>query len=418
MIAALALAAAQAAPVTPPAQCSIVLTGAHVWNGTGFDTRDLAFRDGRFVPPAADMRRANGGALWLIPPFADAHTHNIDTPAGAEDQAHKRAITSGVFYALNPNNIRPAGPTPAARPGQVELQAAGGGLTRPGGHPEPLYRFMADQGWLGPVKAADLPGRAFHLATTPAQVRAALAAVKASGAAMVKLYLLNHDGPESGGLSGELFDLAAAEARRAGLRPIVHVENAADFRRAVAAGVHAVVHTPYAVPDEKHPAADQMIAAADAAAAARAGVIVVPTITVALATADGARLAAVQAVQRHNLSVLRDAGVKLAVGADHFALGLHDEITALRATALFEGAAVIAMATTNGAELAFPGRRLGRLADGYEASFIGYWQNPIGNWSLVREPAVGLRAGRVMVDAVGLLSRACGGDAPAQRPVG
>ena len=387
--------------------CDIALKDANVWTGSGFAKQTLMIRGGRFVAPGTAGASIDASFLFLIPPFADGHSHKYDSTTKADDLAHNQAIAQGVFYSLNPNNIRTPGPTPAASAGAVEVQAAGGGVTRPGGHPQPLYEFLARQPWFG-LKAADLPGKAFHPVTTLDETRKAIGLVKANGAAVIKLYLLNHDkGDLSEGLSAENFLAAVKEAKAQKLRPLVHIESAADFRLAVKAAVFAIVHAPYAAPTEKLLAENFMLTADDASAAAKAGIIVVPTATAPLLNYDGAKLAAIQAIQRHNLTLLRDAKVKLAVGADNYSRGLHDEVTTLRSFALFEGAEIINMATINGAELAFPERNIGKFANGYEASFIGYYFSPIGFWGSLNEPVIGMRAGMTMIDQNGVLAKVC-----------
>jgi cytosine/adenosine deaminase-related metal-dependent hydrolase len=399
------------------AQCDLALTNANVWNGSAYEKRTLSIKGGKFISDASTPVSLDASFLYLTPPFADAHTHTIDVPRGPDDATHKRNVAQGVFYALNPNNIRPAGATPTAQPGLVELQATGGGITRTGGHPQPLYTGLAQRGFLGAVKIEDLPGRAFHLADTPDQARAAVRAVKANGASIVKLYLLHHTSKDSSGLSGESFDAAVAEAKAIGLRQIVHIEDAADFRRAVAAKVTALGHMPYEAPTPERPAESYRITAADAAAAAGAGMTIVPTATVVAMRHDGAKLAEVQAIQRHNLTLLRNAKVKLAVGADQYSLGMHDEITTLRSFALFETPEIIAMATINGAELAFPGRKLGRITDGYEASFVAYFFPLTQGWAGQREPAIGMRNGEVMIDTIDYFAKACAKPNAAPAPV-
>jgi hypothetical protein len=385
--------------------CDVTLKDANIWNGIGYKKQTLTIKGGNFTKTDPAIQSVDAAALYFTPPFADGHTHYLDTPAPA-DKRHTKAISQGVFYALNPNNIRPQGPTPIAKADEVEIQAAGGGVTRPGGHPVPTYTFLAQRGWLGPLKVEDLPGKAFHLATTVAEARTAVAKVKANGAEIIKLYLLDHDKPSSNGLSGEVFDAAATEAKRLGLRPIVHIENATDFRRAVAQGVHAIVHMPYALSKDRV-AEEMKITDADARAAADKGVFVVPTVTVALASNDGAVLRSIQEVQRHNLTLLRDAGVKMAVGADQFSLDMHDEIMTLRGLGVFEAKDIVNMATMHGTELSFPNRKIGKLTEGYEASFIAYFNPLPGNWSTAREPVLGMRQGMVLLDSVSWLEKAC-----------
>lgn len=382
-----------------------------------YEKRTVAIRAGRFTSDAAMAVSLDASFLYLTPPFADAHNHRIDTPFPG-DTTHARAIAQGIFYALNPNNVRAEGPTLTGQAGLVDFQATGGGLTRPGGHPQPLYERLAQRGVLGPMKAADLPGKAFHLASNAQEARTAVARVKANGASLIKLYLLDHDKAGGGdGLSGEAFDAAVAEARRLGLVPVVHIESAADFHRAVAAKAHALVHMPYVI-DKDRDASELLITAADARAAAAAGVSVIPTVTVAHMIYDGAALRAMQDVQRHNLGLLRSAGVKIGLGADQWALTIHDEMAFMRALAVFDAAEIVTMATTHGAEIAFPGRKIGKIAPGYEASFVGWFRPLTGGWSDAREPAIGMRQGEVMIDTIDYFAKACAkaNAAPAPAP--
>lgn len=386
--------------------CEVTLANANVWTGAGYERRSIAIQNGRFVALAADAKGMDASFLYLTPPFVDAHNHRIDSPYPS-DTTHGKALTQGIFYALNPNNIRPDGPTLTTRAGLVDLQAAGGGLTRPGGHPQPLYEGLAASGILGGLKMTDLPGKAFHPVTTPDEARAAVATVKANGASVIKLYLLDHDSVGGGdGLSAENFEAAVAEAKKLGLYSVVHVETAADVRRAVAAKVHALVHLPYVI-DEDRDVADLLLTAADAAAMAASGISVVPTVTVSHIRYDGEKLATIQAVHRHNLTLLKDAGVRIGLGADQWTLNMHDELAYIRALAIFDGNEVIAMATANGAHIAFPERKIGKIEEGYEASFLAWFRPLTRAWSEAREPVVGMRAGAVLIDQFGLLGEAC-----------
>lgn len=386
--------------------CNITLKDANVWTGAGYEKRSLAIKDGIFVAPAAGATGMDASFLYLTPPFADAHNHRIDA-ANPGDPVHAQALSQGIYYALNPNNIRADGPTLVGRAGLVDFQSAGGGLTRPGGHPQPLYEGLAGRGILGNLTAADLPGKAFHLVTTPGEARAAVAKVKAGGAEVIKLYLLDHDKPGGGdGLSAENFTAAVAEAKKLGLLPIVHVESAKDVRLAIAAKVHALVHLPYVIYKDRD-VTDLLLTAEDAAALAANGIAVVPTVTVSHTLYDGEKLAAIQAVQRHNLKLLKEAGVRIGIGADQWTLNLHDEVAFMRALAIFDGNDMINMATANGAHIAFPGRKIGTIAEGYEASFLAWFQPLNRAWAEAREPVVGMRGGALLNDSFGLLAKAC-----------
>ena len=383
------------------AMCPITLAGANVWTGEKYEKRDFKIGTGTATVAA--------GQLFLLPPLVDGHTHTIDTPRPGIDPVHERMLRAGILYALNPNNIRPDGPTPVPAANQVVLQATGGGVTGPGGHPRPLYTMLAQRGWAGPgVTPANIAGRAFHEAATPAEARAAVARVKANGAAVIKLYLLDHETAKPNGLSGESFDAAAAEAKKLGLRPVVHVESAADFARAVKAGVAGIVHTPYSVRSGTA-RESRLIAPEDAAAAAERGIVVVPTLTAGSSRLAGKRLEEMLAIQRANLTTLRDAGVRIAVGADNYALGLHDELNLLRLTSLFEAPALITMATENGMRLAQ--NRSGALTEAGAADALGYFVDPTSDWPGLATPVLAIRGGQIILDDTGLLTQACGAPA-------
>lgn len=406
-----------AAPAPPEApRCRLTLQGAQVWTGERFEGRTLHIDGATFVA-AAPAGAAAMPAMWmfLIPPLVDTHTHGLDEPAAANDAAHRANLQVGIYYALNPNNIRRATPGAPFGPDQVEAIYAGGGITGPGGHPRPLYEMLARIGQQRGFDMGPLPGRAFHEVSTEAETRAAVERVQAQGASVVKLYLLFHDSADSKGLSAALFRTAVAHAAQRGVRPIVHVESASDFRLAAGTrGVAAIVHMPGAVPQNPDDAVYQLTAA-DAALTARNGISVSTTTAVAFNHTTGTQLARAQRINAHNLALLRDAGVNLTAGADRPGATAVDELNLLRATTLFDGTQLLNIATRNGLKLLFPDRRIGTFEPGSEASFLILYADPRSNWFWLDEALGGMRGGQVISDQTGMLRGLCGGGArPAQ----
>jgi hypothetical protein len=390
-----------------PQTCTVTLKGAHVWGKTGFETRDLSWSGKRFVAtPPSESTSIAANWLWLTPPLADGHTHTLDTPEGQTDSFHNSMVKAGVFYALNPNSILGAYPI-LKGPKLVDVAFSGGGLTRPGGHPRPLYEYLANSGRLGKMTIGQLDGRAFHEASNIASVDRALAKVKASGTPFVKLMLLYHDTAQSNGLSAANFRHAVAKARTLGLRALVHVDSIADFRLAVSEKVHAIVHAPGVVIDDAMPDTTYMLTPEDARRAQASGIIVVPTIAPAFYFWTGAKLARAQKIQAHNLTMLRDANVMMAAGADIYGRSILDEINLFRATTLFGGDALIKIATENGLRLAFPDRKVGRLEAGWDASFVGYYSDPRTSWDRIGDPIIGARGGVTLIDNASLLPPEC-----------
>ncbi|MBT8427691.1 MAG: hypothetical protein KJO02_06650 [Erythrobacter sp.] len=384
----------EAALAQDAARCDIVLEGATVFTGTGFETRDLAVSNGRFVTHVPEGAERLNAARWtILPPLADVHTHMIDEPRPSGARSHSDYLDQGIYFVLNPNNIRFDDALPTSHE-TVDGSYTGGGLTGAGGHPRPLYEQLVDWG-VYPMSKEELAGRAYHEVSNEADARAAVAEVKRQGASHIKLYLTHHEQPDSTGLTAKNFRHAVHFAREAGLHPVVHVNSRADFRLAAEAGVHAMVHMPGAWPRGEDPER-LMITAEDAAIAAQNEVFVVPTLAVGFNALFGEELEAARGIWRHNLSLLMAAGVRIAAGADRGGATALSELDILHSTGLYSGAELIEIGTTNGIELAFPERDVGRIAPGQEASFIVMRFNPEGSWYGWRNVLGGMREGQTI----------------------
>ena len=98
-------------------------------------------------------------------------------------------------------------------------------------------------------------------------------------------------------------------------------------------------------------------------------------------------------VHRHNLALLRDAGVTIALGSDAFTETAIDEMVALGDLGVFSPAELLRIATMDTPRAIFPERAIGRFEEGAEASFLGFAENPLETLEAVREPAVRVRGG-------------------------
>lgn len=386
-----AMAALLGAAQADTMKCDLVLEGANVFTGSGFETRDLAVSNGRFVADApAGAERINAGRWTILPPVADVHTHMIDQPRPSGARGHSDYLDKGIYYLLNPNNIRYDDALPAG-PEHVEGSYTGGGLTGPGGHPRPLYENLVDWG-VYRIAKEDLAGRAYHEVSSDADAKAAVAEVKRQGATHIKLYLTHHEQPDSKGLTAENFRAAVRHAKEAGLYPVVHVGSRADFRLAAEEDVFAMVHMPGAWPrgegDER-----LMITAEDARIAGDNGVFVVPTLAVGFNALFGEELGAARQIWRHNLGLMKEAGVRIGAGADRGGATALSELDVLHSIGLYSGAELIEIATTNSIEIAMPGRDVGRIEPGQEASFIVMGFSPEGSWYSWSNLLGGMRGG-------------------------
>ncbi len=197
-------------------------------------------------------------------------------------------------------------------------------------------------------------------------------------------------------------------AHARGLRVAAHVRTAHDFRVAVESGVDIIAHLPgfsmgpYAPADLQNPtlAADAAnpewfrIDTEDAAAAASSRVTVITTIGGfgRVPTGDSPEaqtlahaLATRRAVIEQNLRVLHEHGVRIAIGSDAGEGSPVTEALVVHQLGLFSEAELLTMLTEHAALVMFPRRAIGRLADGYEASFIALAGDPTADFTNIRD---------------------------------
>lgn len=379
------------------------LRNARFFTGTGFVEGTRWIQGGRIttrkparVDSVLDLR-----GRWVVPAFGEAHNHN---GFPADTAIARRYLAEGIFFVKNPNN-RPKErvPAPAGVP-TIDVAYANGGITGPGGHPVFLVtRNVARGAWT----AADGEGSFLHTVASRADVDRMWPKYVADRPDFVKTYLLHSeqyarrlaDTTKVGwrGMDPALLPYVVRRARRSRLRVTTHVETAADFRLAVAAGVHEIAHLPGFRPEGDDLAAYGDLARyrltpADARLARRKGVTVVTTVSevaelaeesLRAGDADTARARDLLALLRHNLSLLLDAGVPVALGSDRFRESSLAEARTLVRTKLLSPAAALRAWSMHAPRTIFPGRRVGCLEDGCEANLLVLDGDPLVDFGAV-----------------------------------
>jgi cytosine/adenosine deaminase-related metal-dependent hydrolase len=363
--------------------------GARWWTPDGFLSGERCVADGRFAAATPDAQRVDLGGVWVIPALGEAHNHNLDNPAMARAMSDTY-LSAGILYVKNPNSRREWTDQTRAvvnQPDTVDAIFSLGGVTAPGGHPVRLYGFLSR--FYGEVREGEaFEGDAFHLVTAEGDIAPVLDRLKADGADFVKLYLLGSEhyheraeDPAWYGLRGVDPALAPAfvrEARARDLRVSVHVETAADFRAAVAAGVDEINHLPGYMWETGDTADTYRLTDADADAAAEAGVVVVTTTVIANNFARTPEaLAPVQALQVENLRRLHDAGVPIVIGSDSYQATAAAEAQNLLDMGAFTAPELLRLWIDTPRISIFPDRMIGRLDDGYEANFVVLSADPL-----------------------------------------
>jgi imidazolonepropionase-like amidohydrolase len=340
---------------------------------------------------------------FVVPPFAEAHNHNLGSAIYLNRefirQMIQRYLAAGIFYVKIPANAADNAATLRRefvnRPDSVDVSFSNGVLTSRDGHPIGMTLDSFKQAGVTAPAIAELEGKGFFIIESEADLLAKLDVIRAGKPDFIKT-ILSHSQSFArrretptlfghNGLDPQLMPHIVKHAHAAGLRVSTHVSSAFDFHIAVGAGVDEINHLPGIRFDQGTSEVDYFITAEDAKRAARQGTVVVTTANVAQLFSKEEALAKVQAVQRKNLQLLKQHGVRLAVGSDNYATTSVEEAMYLKSLDVFENAELLRMWTVTAAETIFPRRKIGHLREGYEASFIVLRGNPLENFEHVRE---------------------------------
>lgn len=359
------------------------------------------------APPDSTVDLDGG---YIVPPFGEAHNHNIEYSSRI-DAVIARYLRDGVFYVENPDVLPRARAALAGKvnvPTGPDVVFANGGLTASGGHPiELVERNVARGTWT----AMDGEGAFYWVVDDASELERKWPAILAGHPDFIKVYLLHSEEYDRRradpayaawrGLDPALIPRIVRLAHAASLRVAAHVETAADFRVAVAAGVDQVAHIPGFRGDEHAELRDPrpyQLTDADARAAARRGIVVVTTLGGAAGFdprgADSLRRRAFDALSRHNLTVLRRAGVRLAIGSDSYADDSRAEADYLHSLGVFTDAELVRLWAHDTPRAIFPGRAIGALDDGDEASFLVLACDPLARFACTGEIRRRMKDGR------------------------
>lgn len=363
----------------------------------------LRFAQNRKEARAGAAKTIDLDGAYATPPFCEAHNHNLGSDW--ENDLHiYNYLRDGVFYVKILSNL----PRESAAvwgsynlPTSVDAVFANGGVTGPGGHPISLREALLERGIYDGFTKETLRDHAYFVIASEADIETKWPLIMQYRPDFLKLFLLHseeyaerRDDPEyfgDKGLSPEIFSKLVEKAHAQNLRVSAHINTAHDFHVAVRAGADEIAH----LPGRRTP---QPIDIQDAEEAARRGTVVVTTAGLInrYKEDDPERYAAVREAQIANLRLLKDAGVIMAVGSDEYDDTSVEEVAHLRSLDVLDNAEILRMWTENCAATTFPKRRIGRLADGYEASFIALEGNPLEDFGATKQITLRVKDGRIL----------------------
>jgi len=352
--------------------------------------------------PARIDRTFDFSGKYIVPPFGEAHNHNLDWSSDEQfARVNKMYLDAGIFYVKNPNSLlRSKKPTAAHinLPTTVDGVLSNGGLTGSGGHP--IEIVTPRRGF----KPGDGEGGFYYVIDNAADVERKWPAIKAGQPDFIKTYLLyseeyakrkddkQYDGWK--GLDPAVLKEIVRRAHADGLRVSTHVETATDFHNAAIAGVNEINHLPGFRPARNDFAnytnvSRYQLSAADAKLAARKHIVVVTTIGEAVDMTfdekyDERTRLAVRSMLIENLNVLRKYGVSIAIGSDSFRQTALPEALSLAKLKSLDNLTLLKMWCETTAATIFPKRKIGHLKDGYEANFLVLTGNPLADFANVK----------------------------------
>lgn len=418
-----------AVELSPSKTPVVELAHGRWYDGRGFVTKTSMYVENGVFRSTRPSRvdsiiDLNGG--YVIPPFGDAHTHNLDGPFNL-DRIRDAYVTEGTFYVAVLTNT--ASRTAQIRgrfnqPCDLDVLYANGGLTSTLSHPFLAYepRAMNLSGdWLphaDAIRASRIrENDAYWFLDSREDLDRKWPAILSAEPDLIKIFLLDAresppPSPSTGlpagyGLRPSLVPEIVRRAHQQGKRVAAHVETAADFRIAVAGGVDLLAHLPgYAFgagPDGRSELVPDpspfVITEDDARMAGKRRVAVTPT---ARWTFGGhgpdsaAVVAARHDLMRRNLERLRASGARIVIGSDWFGQTASGEITALRQVVDWPNADLLAIWAVETPQVIFPGRKIGRLEPGYEASFLVLDENPLDRLDALRTIRMRVKQGCVL----------------------
>lgn len=379
------------------------------FDGKKFEKKTFYSVDGVFsnrepkqVAETVDLANA-----YVVPPFGEAHNHNVESSYTLE-RIMKQYLIDGIFYVKNPNSIPRLTQQIQEKintPDSIDVVFANGGLTAKGGHPVSLYEALSKSAYRS-SGITDFENQAYYFIDSVQDLETKWAQILAGKPDFIKTYLLHSEEYEKRrddekfyglkGLNPKLLPLIVEKAHGAGLRVSTHVNTATDFHYAVVAGVDEINHLPGRLAPEDGNFERYIVSEADSKLAAKKNIFVVPTYILLLTrkNKDESSVEKVKDVQRKNLRLLHKSGVRIAFGTDSYGSNSQTEALHLKDLGVFDSLTLLKMWTEITPQTIFPDRKIGRLKEGYEASFIVLAGNPLGNFEQVKNIKLRFKQGR------------------------
>lgn len=349
----------------------------------------------RKAPPVTDETVDLKGG-FVVPPFGDAHCHHFDGDFNIQSLT-EQYIKDGIFYAQTMTNSLIGAKSISNKvniPGGIDVGYAHACLTGSDSHPILLYEGLG-MGIYSPrdqyaKKAEILKSRrrendVYFIIDTKEDLEKKWNLILAGKPDLIKVILLHSENyaqrkKDTGigeGIDPELLPEIVKKAHESGLRVAAHVDSATDYHNALVSGVDIMAHLcGYFILSEDD-IKDCQLTESDAALTAKRHVTVIPTANLVEGIDNLPTRTKANENQIRNLKLLKNAGVSFGIGTDSYGTDSLKEAMHLNSLGVWSNLELLKIWCESTPQLIFPRRKIGRLKEGFEASFVVMEKNPL-----------------------------------------
>jgi imidazolonepropionase-like amidohydrolase len=406
--------------VTANDQPNLEFLGGRWWDGEKFLAKTVYSVNGDFatVRPSRVDAVLNLDGKFVVPPYADAHVHNLADPKDLDGDIHDD-LTDGVFYAMEMDPALELSPDVLRRVNRrdsVDVIYTQGLVTPSWGVMADMYTMLAQMGRFGERKTiGQVDSREVFLIDNESDLQQKWPALAAKNHDFIKVIVAfseeetkRRSNSQYGGKPPEYSAKSGIEpavlmqlvqqAHTAGLRVAAHIETAADFRLALNSGVDIIAHLPAAWQIGARTGFTDgslehwELTSEDARLTTEKGTLVVTTIFKESKDPDAQKY---REVYKHNLHLLAQAGARLILGTDMRG-SISDEVIYIASLKVLDSRALLKSLTEATSKAIFPSRKIGELRDGYEASFLALDANPLEDLENIKRISFRVKQGQVL----------------------
>lgn len=346
------------------------------------------------------------GGKWIIPPIGDAGSSSIS--GGRASTMAKQYMDEGVFYVQVLNNTQDARKSiqPAFnKTNTPDVAFTNGAITCSYGEPFLKYEGPAQEipnpaDW---AKSYDkikggkkLLGDAYWFIDNKDALNTQWAQITAQKPDVLVIYLLDaqvNGGKESKGLSVDMAKAVVKKAHKENIRVIARVETGNDVKIGLKVGVDGFGNLPGHNWDGTGDPSKFEISNDDMKKMIKKNIPIATLLSHAQTTVSRP---AVKEFQSKMLARLLENGVNLILASDDLQRTTRGEFGYLAGLAKQNSAYLIKIACENTPAAIFPNRKVGKIKEGYEASFLVLTDDPFANILKIRAMAFKVKNGVVV----------------------